>query len=307
MRINARAANDAEAIITPLPLEVPERLCRKLSVTHYENFIVGSFLLPKALRQDVYNIYSYCRICDDLADETGDPQLSIRLLEWWREELELCYQGKSRHPVFVALSRTIERHDIPKQPFEDLIAAFLQDQRVTRYQTFDDLLGYCANSANPVGRLFLHLVGYRDEVRQKLADSICTALQLTNFWQDVGVDYSKGRIYIPLEDMERFGYTENELSNHIVNASFVRLMRFEIARTRELFQQGSALCRLISGMGAADVELFVRGGLVVLRSIERHNYNVFRHRCFVSKFTKLMLLAGWCSRHLLGRLIERSN
>lgn len=307
MQISARAANDIEAIRTLLPSEVPERLCRKLAGTHYENFTVGSVLLPRAIRQDVYNIYTYCRICDDLADETDDPQLSIRLLEWWREELSLCYQGKPQHPVFVALSRTIERHDIPKQPFEDLINAFLQDQRVTRYQTFDDLLGYCANSANPVGRLFLHLLGYRDEVRQKLADSICTALQLTNFWQDVAVDYSKGRIYIPLEDMDRFGYTENELSNHIVNASFVRLMRFEIARTREFFEQGSALCRLISGMGAADVELFARGGLAALRSIERHNYDVFRHRCSVSKFTKLMLLVGWCAKHLFGRLIERSH
>ncbi len=280
---------------------VPPKLCEKLARTHYENFTVGSVLLPRELRRDVHNVYAYCRVCDDLADETGDPELSTRLLEWWRDELHQCFEGRPRHAVFVALRETVEKRGLPFQPFDDLITAFLQDQRVTRYQTFDDLLGYCRNSANPVGRLFLGLLGYRDEARCKLADYTCTALQLANFWQDVGVDYAKGRIYIPLEDIERFGYSEDELRNHIVNASFVRLMQFEIARTREMFVRGAPLHRLISGAGAADAELFTHGGMAVLRSIERHNYDVFRHRCTVGAPTKLMLLGLWCLKRLLGQ------
>lgn len=279
-------------------LSLETRRCDNLARTHYENFTVGSLFLPKKLRGHVHNIYAYCRVCDDLADETGDPELSLRLLEWWREQLHDCFQDKSRHPVFQALRPTIVEFDLPIQPFDDLISAFMQDQRVTSYATFDDLLGYCSRSANPVGRLFLCLLGYRDEARRELSDFTCTALQLANFWQDIGIDYQKGRIYIPIEDMDRFGYTQDELRNHIVNASFVRLMRFEIDRTRELFERGASLTRLVSGVGAADVWLFTQGGLAVLRSIERCGYNVFRRRPTVPKLTKTLLAAAWGVRHL---------
>ncbi len=170
------------------------------------------------------------------------------------------------------------------KPFDDLISAFIQDQQVMRYPTFDQLLDYCARSANPVGRLVLALLGYTDAPRQKLSDLTCTALQLANFWQDVTVDYEKGRIYIPQEDMERFGYTECELRNHVMNASFVRLLQFEIERTRGLFERGAALSGLISGVGAADVDLFSRGGLSLLDSIERQGYSVPRKRITVPKF-----------------------
>ena len=291
----------AGALLPPeIARAAPEKLCEKLARTHYENFTVGSILLPRAMRRHVYKIYAYCRVCDDLADETGDRQLSLRLLAWWREELEECFRGRPRHPVFRALAGTIQSFDLPMQPFEDLISAFEQDQRVTRYATFDDLLGYCAWSANPVGRLFLCLLGFRDEARQKLADLTCTALQLANFWQDVPTDYANGRIYIPLEDMDRFGYTEDELRNHVMNASFVRLMRFEIARTRELFQRGAALHPLISGPGAADVALFTAGGMALLRAIERKDCNVFHGRITVPAITKAALLVGWCARRALG-------
>lgn len=293
-----------EALLPPGVADaIPQKLCEKLARTHYENFTVGSVLLPKALRRDVCSVYAYCRVCDDLADETGDPELSARLLEWWREELHECYGGRPRHPVFVALRESIERRNLPMQPFDDLITAFLRDQQVTRYETFDDLLGYCRNSANPVGRLFLHLLGYADEARQRLSDFTCTALQLANFWQDIGPDYARGRIYIPQEDMRHFGYTEDELRNHVVNASFVRLVRFEIARTRELFARGAALHRLVEGVGAADIELFTRAGLAVLSSIERHNCDVFRHRCSVSAATRFRLLAGWCVRNAVARCL----
>lgn len=278
---------------------VPEALCEKLAHGHYENFSVGSIFLPRRLRKHVYNIYAYCRVCDDLADETGDPQLSIRLLQWWREELFACFAGRPRHTVFVALKPTIDEFDLPIQPFDDLISAFLQDQRVTRYETYEQLLGYCQRSANPVGRLFLCLMGYRDEARRRLSDMTCTALQLANFWQDIAPDYARGRVYIPQEDLRQFGYSEAEISNSIVNASFRRLMRFEVARTRELFEGGFTLGRLIEGDGAADVELFTRCGLALLNAVEKRNYDVMHRRVTVSNTRKLLIALGWAFRRLL--------
>ena len=278
----------------------PDELCAKLARTHYENFPVGSMLLPRRLRRHVFAIYSYCRVCDDLSDETGDPELSLKLLEWWREELCDCFAGRPHHPVFVALMPTIDLFDLPIEPFDDLISAFVQDQTVTRYATFEQLVGYCERSANPVGRLFLCLMGYRDEARVRLADNTCTALQLANFWQDIAVDYEKGRIYIPLEDMERFGYTEAELRNRVVNPCFVRLMRFEVARTRELFSGGAALGRLVEGGGAADVELFSRCGLALLDAIERRGHDVLHRRITVSKRRKLLIALGWLAGRGLG-------
>ncbi len=283
--------------------EVPEALCEKLARAHYENFWVGSIFLPRRLRKHVFNIYAYCRVCDDLSDETGDAQLSIRLLQWWREELFACYAGRPRHPVFVALKPTIDEFELPIQPFDDLISAFLQDQRVTRYKTYEQLLGYCERSANPVGRLFLCLMGYKDEARRRLSDMTCTALQLANFWQDVSRDYAAGRVYIPQEDLLRFGYSEAELANKIVNASFRRLMRFEVDRTRELFEGGAALGGLIEGDGAADVHLFTKCGLALLNEIEKRNYDVLHRRVTLSKRRKLMLALAWAFTRLmrLGR------
>ncbi len=293
----------AEAFLpSHLAGEVPSALCARLAGSHYENFPIGSIFMPRSIRKHVFNIYAYCRVCDDLADETGDSTLSLRLLEWWREELHDCYRDKPRHPVFQALRETISQFDLPMQPFDDLISAFMQDQHVTRYATFDQLLHYCSRSANPVGRLFLCLLGYTDEARRKLADFTCTALQLANFWQDIATDYAKDRIYIPQEDMERFGYSEEELRNGVVNPSFVGLMRFEIERTRELFDRGATLPRLISGPGAADVELFTRCGLTLLHLIERRHFDVYRKRITVSKLTKAALAARWAVRHALVQM-----
>ena len=280
---------------------LPEDLCEKLARTHYENFPVGSMLLPARLRKHVFNIYAYCRVCDDLSDETGDPELSLRLLDWWREELRQCFAGGPRHPVFVALKPTIDEFDLPMQPFEDLISAFIQDQQVTRYQTFEQLLSYCERSANPVGRLFLCLMGYRDEARLRLSDLTCTALQLVNFWQDIAADYARGRIYIPQEDMDRFGYSEAELRNRVMNAGFVRLMRFELDRTRELFEGGSVLGTLVDGAGAADVDLFNRCGMALVNSIEGCGYDVLHRRITVSKRRKLLMALGWLAKRGVGR------
>ena len=293
-------SDTARAFLPPhLAGQLTSRLCKRLARTHYENFPVGSIFLPRSLRKHAFNVYAYCRVCDDLADETGDRELSLRLLKWWREELYDCFRGRPRHPVFQALAGTIKQFDLPIQPFDDLISAFVQDQRVTRYATFEQLLHYCARSANPVGRLFLCLIGYRDEARRQLSDFTCTALQLANFWQDIPIDYAKGRVYIPQEDLQRFGYTEDELRNGIVNASFVRLMQFEIDRTREFFQRGSALHKLISGAGSADVELFTCCGIDVLQSIEERGFDVFRKRITVSRPKKAALALRWAVKRVI--------
>src|SRR5208282_2919714 len=175
--------------------------CRRLARSHYENFSVASWFLPERLRQHFFSLYAYCRIADDLGDEVGDAAVSLQLLDEWQRELNACYAGDPRHPVFVALAETVRQFEIPKHEFADLLTAFRQDQRTSRYETFSDLLGYCRYSANPVGHLVLYLCGYSDAERQRLSDTTCTALQLANFWQDVAVDLEKDRVYIPLEAM----------------------------------------------------------------------------------------------------------
>ena len=182
-----------------------ERYTRWLATHHYENFNVASWLLPRRLHQHFYNLYAYCRWADDLGDEIADPARALELLDGWDRELRDCYAGNPSHPVFVALRGTIRAFDIPVEPFSDLLIAFRQDQTVHRYPTWSGVLGYCSYSANPVGRLVLYLCGYRDAERQRLSDATCTALQLANFWQDVGRDLEKGRIYIPLEALAAHG------------------------------------------------------------------------------------------------------
>jgi squalene synthase HpnC len=273
--------------------------CRRLARSHYENFSVASWFLPQQLRQHFYNVYAYCRISDDLGDEVGDPNLSLQLLDQWEAELDACYSGNTRHPVFVALSETIRKFNIPRQPFADLLTAFRQDQTVTRYSTFPDVLGYCQYSANPVGHLVLYLCGYRDAERQALSDNTCTALQLANFWQDVSVDYSKGRIYLPLEDLSRFGVVEDDIPAQRNTPAFRDLMRFEVERTRDWFHRGSPLIAKVDRALAIDLELFTRGGEEVLNAMERQKYAVLGRRPAISKMRKLSLLA----RAVVGKLI----
>jgi squalene synthase HpnC len=265
--------------------------CRRLARSHYENFSVASWFLPRDLRQHFYNVYAYCRISDDLGDEVGDPEISLRLLDQWGTELNACYSGYARHPVFVALGETIRKFDIPQQPFADLLKAFRQDQTVTRYASFEDVVGYCQYSANPVGHLVLYLCGYRDPARQALSDYTCTALQLANFWQDVSVDYAKGRIYLPLEDLSRFGVVEADIPAAKNAPKFRDLVRFEVERTRDWFRRGYPLVGKVDRKLAIDLELFTRGGEAVLSAIERQNYSVLGKRPAISKFRKLSLLA----------------
>src|SRR3984893_12377647 len=248
--------------------------CERLARTHYENFSVATWFLPKRLRQHFFNVYAYCRISDDLGDETGDRQASLLLLDEWEAELNACYDGSPRHPVFVALAGTVREFEIPKQTFADLLTAFRQDHTVTRYEGFADLLGYCHYSANPVGHLVLYLCGYRDPERQQLSDLTCTALQLANFWQDVSVDYAKGRIYLPLEDLRRFGVSEEDIAGQRNTPAFCNMMKFEVERAREWFKQGPPLFGKVAGTLAIDLVLLRGGVQETLNAIERQGLAV---------------------------------
>jgi squalene synthase HpnC/squalene synthase HpnD len=267
-----------------------ERYTRWLATHHYENFNVVSWLLPRRLHQHFYNLYAYCRWADDLGDEIADPAKALALLDGWDEELRDCYAGKPSHPVFLALRETIAACDIPMEPFSDLLIAFRQDQTVRRYATWDDMLGYCRYSANPVGRLVLYLCGYRDAERQRLSDATCTALQLANFWQDVDRDLEKGRIYIPLESLAAHGLSEDDIVGRRFDSRYVSLMKDLIARTRELFAEGLPLAESVDSALRVDIEMFSRGGLAVLDAIERIDYNTLEHRPSIRKSKQLRLL-----------------
>jgi squalene synthase HpnC len=288
-----------------IPEEAPtlaeaEEYCRRLARSHYENFSVATWFLPEQLRQDFFNVYAYCRISDDLGDEVGDARASLSLLDQWGAELDACYAGTPRHPVFVALAETVRKCEIPKQTFVDLLTAFRQDQRVSRYATFADVLGYCRYSANPVGHLVLYVCGYRDAERQALSDFTCTALQLANFWQDVSPDYANGRIYLPLEDLRRFGVTEEDIAAQRNTSAFCDMMRFEVERARDWFRRGLPLIEKVDRELALDIELFSRGGQEILNAIEAQGYNVLGRRPAISKARKLTLVA----RAAWGKLLR---
>jgi squalene synthase HpnC/squalene synthase HpnD len=264
---------------------------------------VASWLLPKRLHQHFYNLYAYCRWADDLGDEIANPARALELLDSWDQELRDCYAGQPSHPVFIALRQTISACDIPIELFSDLLVAFRQDQTVHRYPTWDGVLGYCRYSANPVGRLVLYLCGYRDAERQQLSDATCTALQLANFWQDVGRDLDKGRIYIPLESLAAHGLTQDDLVTRRFDARYVSLMKELIARTRELFQQGMPLAGRVDSALRVDIEMFSRGGLAVLDSIEAIGYNTLQHRPSIPKSRQMRLLI----RALFQRLFAQES
>ncbi|MFQ5934121.1 MAG: squalene synthase HpnC [Dehalococcoidia bacterium] len=281
------------------------RYCERLARTHYENFTVGSWLLPRELRQHVFNVYAYCRSVDDLGDEAEGDRLA--LLDAWEKDLLRCFDGVPEQPVLLALQATIQRFDIPREPFLKLIEANRIDQQTNRVPTYADLLHYCEHSANPVGHMVLYLFGYRDMERQKLADATCTALQLANFWQDVSRDLDMGRIYIPLEDMERFGYTEGDLQRRRFNENFKQLMAFEVDRARNLFEEGLRLVDLVSDTLKVDLELFSLGGMKVLEAIEKIDYNVLSRRPTVSRLVKARLLVPLLIKYRWRALTRRGR
>ena len=263
---------------------------RWLATHHYENFHVVTFLLPKKLHQHFYNVYAFCRWADDLGDEIGDPQESLRLLSWWRGELNAMYEGNASHPVFVALKRTVEEYEIPVEPFDCLIRAFEQDQTVTRYESMQDVFDYCVNSANPVGHLVLYLCGYRDAERQRLSDYTCTALQLANHWQDVTVDLEKDRVYLPLGLLRKHGYSVDDLFALKFDCRFAAAMREAVDVADTLFRNGLPLIGTVSRRLAFDLELFSRGGMKVLEKIRAQRYNVLNRRPRISKAERVALL-----------------
>jgi squalene synthase HpnC len=277
-----------------------QEYCARLARTHYENFSVATWFLPKRLRQHFFNVYSYCRISDDLGDEVGDADASLEMLDQWQRELDACYEGSPKHPVFVALAETVRQFDIPNHEFSDLLIAFRQDQTVTRFETFDDVLAYCRYSANPVGHLVLYLCGYRDAGRQQLSDFTCTALQFANFWQDVSDDYAKGRIYLPLESLRSFGVSEDDIAQNRNTPAFCAMLKFEVERAHDWFRKGLPLVGKVDRELAIDLELFTRGGQEILRAIEKQNYAVLGNRPAISKPRKLALVARAALSKLFG-------
>lgn len=278
--------------------------CRGLSGAHYENFHVVSLLLPKRLHQDFFNIYAYCRWADDLGDEFSDPQHSLELLNWWSGELAAMYEGRASHPVFVALQTTVEKHQIPKAPFADLVRAFVHDQTKTRYASYDEVLDYCVYSANPVGRLVLHLCGYTDAERILLSDMTCTALQLANHWQDVRRDYvDRNRIYVPSDVLEAHGASgevlETDLKNGVGSDPVRKAFADLVERAQALFEQGLPLADTLDRRLAIDIELFSRGGMAILEKIRKQDYDPVQSRPRVGKLERVGLLVGVVGRRLL--------
>lgn len=280
-------------------LEEARAYCKNLAETHYENFHVASWFLPKALRPHFHSIYAYCRISDDLGDEVPDRAQALALLDLWGRELDACYEGQARHPVFVALAETIRACSIPKEPFADLLVAFRQDQTVTRFETMQDVLAYCHYSANPVGRLVLYACNEVNDENFRLSDATCSALQLANFWQDVRVDYAKGRVYLPQADMRRFGVSDETIAAGQATPGLRALLRYEVDYARGLFAEGLPLIGRVQRDLALDLDLFSRGGLEILRAIEQRDYDVLSARPAITKATKLQLAL----RALGGKLL----
>jgi hydroxysqualene synthase len=279
--------------------------CERLARSHYENFPVGSALVPRRLRKHFYSIYAFARIADDFADEGYGQGFSERerleALEEWRRMLGDSLAVQARHPVFVALAQTVREFTLPVALFEDLLSAFEQDVIIRRYESLDQLLDYCRRSANPIGRLVLLLFGYRDEQYHQWSDQICTALQLANHWQDIAIDLDKDRIYLPKEDLSQFGLTVDDLTGRNANDDFKRLMKFEVERARAMFLRGKPLCVSVSGRLGTELRAVWLGGMRILDRIEQNGYDVFAQRPVITSTDKLRILLGAASKRAFRR------
>ena len=281
--MTAVAASGTGGTAAPAALDVAAAYahCARIARTHYENFTVGSWLLPRRLRHDLAAVYAFARVADDIADEGADTGRRERLRAW-EEKLLACARqpAAADDPVFVALGRTIAAHGLSVEPFRDLLEAFRRDAvgETRRFATWADVLDYCRRSANPVGQLVLALFGHRDAARRERSDDICTALQLTNFWQDVAGDLDRGRVYLPEEDLERFSGSRDALAARRTNPAFRELLAFEIGRTRALFARGLPLADMVGRRLRHEVRIFVRGGLAILARIEAAGCDVFTRR-----------------------------
>ncbi len=264
--------------------------CAHITNAHYENFPVASLFLPAEKRPYIQAIYAFSRAADDFADEGKlNPEYRTALLDDWEDKLRRCYEGSADHPVFIALQETVRKNDIPIELLKDLITAFKRDVVQNRYETFEDLLSYCACSANPVGRLVLLIFGYREEELLICSDAICTALQLANFWQDVEVDKMKDRLYLPLDEMKQYGYSIEDWKHSVYNEEFTRLMKFQLERTRELFYSGAELPSLVNNDLQLELKLVWFGGMSILKKIDRVKYNVYAQRPKLTTSNKVMV------------------
>jgi squalene synthase HpnC len=281
-------------------LEEARVWCHTLATTHYENFHVATFFLPKRVRPHFESVYAFCRVSDDLGDEVADTAIALRLLQTWGNMLDECYDSpeRSQHPVFIALRPAIEACDLPRSLFHDLLRAFIQDQIKTHYGTWEEAVEYSRYSANPVGRLVLMICGYRDERRALLSDKICTALQLANFWQDCVRDSEIPRRYIPAEYMERFGVAEGQIEGRVFTPEFGAMMRSLVERTRDMLREGALLSDTVDDELRVTLELFRKGGEAILDGIAAQNFDVLRGRPVVTRRKKAMLLLS----ALLGKL-----
>ncbi len=271
-----------------------------MSVNHYENFPVASVLLPKRLRPAVATIYAFARSADDFADE-GDlpPQQRLDALSGYEHELNMIANSEpTESNLFIALGQVIREYALPLQPFRDLLSAFKQDVATTRYASFDLLLDYCDRSANPVGRLMLHLYGQANPDNIRDADAICSALQLINFWQDVAIDWDKQRIYLPQEDLHRFGVPESHLNSQAVTEPWRAMMGFEVDRARTMMLAGAPLALRLPGRIGWELRMVIQGGLRILERIERNDYDVFRKRPTLGKADWFRII--WASLRMRG-------
>lgn len=273
--------------------EDPRTLCRGMAARHYENFPVLSWAVPGRLRDDVAAVYAFCRAVDDLGDEA--PGDRPALLDAWEADLLRIWDGAPRHPIHRALADTVRRHDIPPEPFRRLVQANRMDQTLSRHPDFASLREYCRHSADPVGRLVLYLFGHRDPERQRLSDATCTGLQLANFWQDIPGDLaSRGRIYLPAEDLARFGVTEADLTQVPASKPVRDLMAFETARARALFAEGLGLLDLLQGRARWMVAAFSAGGLAILDALAAQDYAPSPRPALTGTAKRCLLLGtGW--------------
>ncbi|HLB01189.1 MAG TPA: squalene synthase HpnC [Bacteroidota bacterium] len=266
--------------------------CAKMTAAHYENFPVASLFLPAEKRPYIQAVYAFSRHADDFADEGDLPDADrLALLDDWENRLDGAYNGEADHPVFIALAETVRKNRIPKEYLTSLLSAFRQDVVKSRYATLDELLDYCTRSANPVGRIVLHIFGHREEDLGKMSDCVCTALQLTNFWQDLGTDRERDRLYLPADEMERFGYSERGWRAGLVDDRFRELMCSLVGMTRDLFDAGAALPDRVERDILLELRFVWLGGMSILREIEKSGYDVFTRRPALTRTGKIMVVA----------------
>ncbi len=267
------------------------RHCHQLALSHYENFPVASRLIAAEKRKYVWAIYAFARTADDFADEIADKEESLARLAEWDEKLDAALTGEPTEPLFIALKQTIEDCQIPPSLLHDLVTAFRSDVLQNRHATFEELLNYSRYSANPIGRLVLLIHGYNDEQLFHWSDNICSALQLTNFWQDVSIDIKKDRIYIPKSSMQKYYYSEKELFNKTYNNNFIEMIRELVFKTEEMFEKGKPLIKALNSDLKSEIELTYKGGMRILEKIRKNRYNVLDSRPKLDFFDKIKFLS----------------